>query len=388
MDDINGPNDATGCVELKNLHRAELLQKTPAAVYLILERRNLMPTYRDLTEHLYAAKRGSMGAWKCSQLYRSIYIRGYERAFKANNVSIYLTKEEKKSTLGKAAGSIIQVCFVDRIKDPTYMPPNIYTDGKVLNFHKGSGCHAHPDGCAELGKLPKGVYGQIYDNFPFVFADKSVLPVDVLKLLEKKNAMSENIEMSAMINTGDKSGFAAAEIIRDFKEQFQAKGINIFYAQTNFSYYKCNKALELIKQCKWIHEWHQWFEYADIDVVGNSYTPTIGGLEVEYPQKLLTLHDECQSGNTRSIARYLAYYSGQKKWEGCGNVAGATERHKKEYPNCKCKADNHRVFCGAAPVANRRFDIDSVLTLEGCSERRAYCSSKSCRPPTVPEDRP
>merc|ERR1719436_344021 len=115
-----------------------------------------------------------------------------------------------------------------------------------------------------------------------------------MKLLVRKNAMKENIEMAAMINTGDKTGFSAAFTVANFKKQFQAKGINIFYAQANFTFHtKSGKTYETL------NEWHHWFEYADIDVVGKHYTPTINGNKVEYPQRYLDLHDKCQSGDTK-----------------------------------------------------------------------------------------
>lgn len=362
------------CVELNNKKRKDILSltKAPPQVQILLERRNAIEEYHALAETLYQTKQGTNGAWKCSHLYRGMYIRGHEQAFKAKNVSIYITKDNKK-VLKSNVGSTKQVCFVDRIVEPAYMPPDIYNDGKKqLWFKKGSECMTQRTACDQLGKLPEGVYGQIYDNFPHFLADKSTMPVDLLKFLEKKNAMHENVEMAARLNLGFQTGFNAAQIVENFKKQFRVKGIALFYSQMNFT------------QDEWHHEWHHWFEYADIDVVGEAYKPNINGVATEYPRLLLKWSEECKNGDTRNFAKYLALYSGQEYWGSCGDVAAAEERERSVYPDCKCKDKDHSVYCGDKFVADRKFDIKSVLSTEGCGKRRAYCSSKPCLMPTWP----
>lgn len=369
--------DDAACVELKNLKREELLLKTPGDVYLTLERRNLMNEYRDLTGALYGAKKGTLGVWKCSELYRSMYINDYDRTFMAKNVSIYLTRA------GKTLGSKIQVCFVDRERQPGYVPPNVYTDGKVLKFKKGEGCGEStghkPGPCDKLGILPEGVYGQVYDNFPTLRADKTGLPVDLMRFLERKGAMRENVDMAAMINTGDKTGFTAAKIVEDFKPRFKAKGIRIFYAQLDLPYVIPEG---LFSSEKAGVEWHHWLEYADMGVVGADYRPTVQGEEVEYPGKPLRMYKICMEGDAKLFGAALALETGQKRWGGCGDVAGATAREKAAYPECKCKSEDDKVFCGETKVASRKFNMDSVLSIAGCDKRRAYCSLKPCRPPS------
>lgn len=312
----------------------------PANAYLTIERNELGNEYLELMNSLLAAKRGTLGALKCSELYRSIYVRGYEDMFMAKNVAVYLTKEA-----GLAQGpSKIQVCFVDRAREPSYMPPSIYTDGKRMY------------GSAD--DLPDGVFGQICDGFPTLYADTTHLPVDLLKLLQRKGAMAENVDLLAMVNTADQTGFSTAQIVDGFKARFLAKEIKVFYVQKN----SVSSGT-----------WHHWIEYADVGVAGEGYRPAD-----EYPNYYLFMGEQCSSGDARALQAHIRAFA--KGGGSCQKVAGAVGRTAKEYPECKCQDTGHAVFCGGEEVAARKFNVESVLSLRACGEDTAYCSSKACRP--------
>merc|ERR1719203_1736134 len=103
--------------------------------------------------------------------------------------------------------------------------------------------------------------------------------------------------MGAMVNTGDRTGLTAAQIVADFKGRFRRKGVNIFYAQKVFRGNGHDP------------EWHHWFEYADIDVVGEAYVPTYAdGKKLEYPQGYLDVYNECKNGDTTKLAKYIAKF--------------------------------------------------------------------------------
>jgi len=364
LDGKSDPLKDRGCVRLENFDREKLLTTTPPDVYLTLERRDLMNDYGALTDTLYNAKKGTAGAWKSSALSRALHIRGHDGALAARNVSMYLTKT------GNAVGSTIKLCFVDRAIEPTYVVPDVYNDDHVLKFAKGTACLMNPIACEELGRLPEGVWGQVYDDRKFE-SDVMRLPVGLLKFLDKKGLLLENMKMGAMINTGDRTGFTAAQIVADFKAKFRNKGVKIFYVQKRFG----SSGTE--------PEWHHWFEYADIDVVGEGYEPTSSnGNKLEYPQGHLDVYNACRNGDTKGLAMHIAKFAGQKKWGGCGDVAGAIGRQNFAHPRCKCKNEDDKVYCGDQFVASRKFDRDSILSLAGCTERSAYCSAKPCLPPS------
>lgn len=363
-DVTEGTND--GCVKVDNSDRAKLVSQIPPDVYVMLEKRDLTQEYYDLANSLHDAKKGTLGAWKSSSLYRTMYIRGYEEAFKAKHVSMYLTKTAENM------GSIIKVCFVDRLEQPDYMPPDIYNDELEFQFTKGPVCKQFPHNCKPLSQYPKGVYRQVYDGYPDVKSDKMLMPVDFLKFMEKKDLVLENMDMAAMINSGVRTGFSAAQVVASFKQKFFAKGVKIFY---------CQKAYQSDAQI----EWHHWFEYADVEEVGEDYIPTINGEGVEYPQKFLTMYNECKNGDTKNLTSYIATHAGQKTWGECRDVGGATARTYSPFPKCKCKAEDAVVFCGDRAVATRKFDIVKVLSLAACQKRLSYCSVRACLPP---DDRP
>merc|ERR1711920_83881 len=129
-----------------------------------------------------------------------------------------------------------------------------------------------------------------YDNYADVKADKMHLPVDLVKLLERKDLLLENMDMAAMINTGDGTGFDAARVIADFKKKFEAKGVKIFYVQ---KLYKGDAKFPWKNE----REWHHWFEYVDMDVVRKDYTP-----KDEYPQVYLDMYNQCKNGDTKPLA--------------------------------------------------------------------------------------
>lgn len=360
-----------GCVTLENTNRRKLLTTTPPEVYLILERRGLAAEYTALAELLYTARKGTMGVWKCSELARAIYIRGYDETFRASGVPLYLTK-----TPATGGGSTVKLCFVDRALEPDYVPPSVYREGARLKFPKGAVCKANPKQCEDLGKLAEGVYGQVLDDHADLSSDKFTLPVGLLKLLERKGLLNEHMEMAALINTGDRSGFSAAKVVADFKEAFRGKGVSIFFAQKKFKAPTSRFGMPSSTP----PEWHQWLGYAELGVAWERYTPSSGGYSIEYPQRLLDLYGECKEGNATGLAREVAAQAHQLRWGGCGDVAGAVDRRNAEPPKCKCRHPTAMVFCGDRFAAPRKFDRDSVLSLRGCGERAAYCSSKPCVP--------
>jgi len=359
-----------GCLALKNLNKKEVLTGQPPAITLVLERRGLEEEYKALVDDLFRTNTGSLGAWKCSALYRAMYVRGHEEKFAEKGVAVYITKSQREAAgaaiMEGEIGSKVQVCFVDRKLEPTFMPPDVYTDGKgTLTFKEGQACSTL--NCDRV--LKPGVYGVIADNFDHVRADKSTMPVDLLKFLEKKGALMENVEMAALINIGAKTGFTAAQVVDSFREKFLAKGVNVFYCQKSF------------KQGSWV-EWHFWFEYVDVEVVGEGYKPTD-----RYPSKVIELYNECKAGNPKRFTKHLTLMSGQKKWGQfgkCNFVAAAGDREGEKYPDCKCQHANARVFCGDQFAAGRKFNIEAVLASDMCKDDKPYCSIKPCELPVEP----
>lgn len=356
-----------GCLELKNFNKKEVLTQQPPAITLILERRELEEEYQALVDDLFRTNTGSLGAWKCSALYRAMYVRGHEAKFQEKGVSVYITKAAAGGIKAGEILSKIHVCLVDRQLEPIFMPPDLYTDGKsVLHFKEGQACSTL--NCDRA--LKPGVYGLIADNFEHVRADKSTMPVDLLKFLESKGAMMDNVEMAALINVGAKTGFTAAQVIDTFREKFLAKGVNVFYCQ------------KLFKEGSWA-EWHMWFEYVDVEVAGKDYRPPD-----RFPSKVISLYNECKAGNTLQLRKHLTLMSGEKKWGQpgtCGHVAAAGNRENEKYPACKCQHPNARVFCGDKFAAGRKFDITKVLELDICNDdNRPYCSMKPCELPVEP----
>merc|ERR1719401_1203515 len=63
--------------------------------------------YRFVLDALLLAKKGTLGAWKASALYRTMYIGGHEAAFEKKGLGLVLSKK------GKTVGSLLELCFVD-----------------------------------------------------------------------------------------------------------------------------------------------------------------------------------------------------------------------------------------------------------------------------------
>merc|ERR1719444_413471 len=95
--------------------------------------------------------------------------------------------------------SELMLCFIDRTKAPKGTMANVYRDAR--------------------GKS-SGVFVVPYKDF--LIADKSTMPVDLLKLLESKDLMKEHIDMAGFINIGErKSPLAVAEVVQKFKPMFE-----------------------------------------------------------------------------------------------------------------------------------------------------------------------
>lgn len=263
---------------------------------------------------------------------------------------------------------------------------NRYSIGKVLKFNKGKGCKAHPSLCSKLGVLPKGVYGQVFGGKRVLQTDSALMPVELVKLFSEKHVLDDYKDMVLLINAinvGESAALAAAQIIEDFKERFHTKGVNVFFATVGFDWECCFAG---VLGCKTCTEWHYWIEYANIADVGEDYRPMLSYIHAEYDKRFLTMADECKIGNSYNLVKYVAQLAGQKSWKDCGGVAGAIGRMKTDFPGCKCKGKNEKVFCGGnkKAVAKRKFNINSVLSLEGCSKKGVYCSSHPCLPPDAP----
>jgi hypothetical protein len=132
-----------------------------------------------------------------------------------------------------------------------------------------------------------------------------------------------------------------------------------------------------------------WFEYADLSVTGDAYTPKLGGegelqIETAYPMARVHAFKQCMEGDSTAVAQAVFDIFNPAAFQGirgdCLDVAGAVRRESKGYPNCKCQEDS-KVYCGNKLVAERKFDISSVFSISGCAKKTAYCAKRPCMIP-------
>jgi len=194
----------------------------PSDVYTLMLASETMEEYKNLISALVLAKRGTMNVLKCSALYRTMYIGGHEEAFRKKDMSIFLTKQDKDGPFAALRKSLIQICFV---KGAAAKPPeHIYHDAREIEV-KG-------EQLTRTKTFPEGAVGQPYTDVegkPLILADKSTMPVDVLKMLEAKDAMMLHMDMASLINFRKFSPAHTAEIVKQFEDRFTAKQLGVVF---------------------------------------------------------------------------------------------------------------------------------------------------------------
>mmetsp|Transcript_95351 Transcript_95351/g.213278 ORF Transcript_95351/g.213278 Transcript_95351/m.213278 type:complete len:415 (+) Transcript_95351:75-1319(+) len=362
---------------LKKWSHGKLLSDIPGELYYILQKQGLLIQYQNLIKDIQVAGKGRFGNWKSSEISRALYVGGHEDAFKSKDVSVYLTKRADES-----GASTLKLYFVDRTVQPTYIPDNIYDDAGT-NF-------VSSDGQNEV--MPHGVLAQSYGTNKIakriIKASKSNLEVSILKLLEKKDAMSVYVEFAAHVNSvgiNQLSNMEVAMAVRDYEESFRSKGIKLFFCQYKEQIEStwCDPVCDPV--------WHMWFEYADLDVAP-SYTPAAA-----YPVIKISHYEMCMNGRASPFVEDLATKS-RSPSDLCREVFGARYRNMgTNGGSCKCMAENEVVFCGSTvPVASRKFSHTAVMkqcqsrrnARKGAMDKVPYCAPKACRPTSVIDDEP
>jgi len=300
-------------------------------------------------------------------------------------VSLFITKKA-----GEVGGSNIQLCVVDRTREPKFFPPDIYNPGKSVPFpaafQTSDGCNVDPALCGALrrylGRLPEGVYGQSFEGHR-VESDKVLMPAELTKFLDGKDAVGLNMDMAALINTGERTSIDAAMVVRSFKSKFLAKGVRVSLATKSLAWQTCaERFVGTGKTCK-VHDGYvEWIEYADADVVGEDYAPGERG-SWEYSPAVVDAYEGCMDGDMSPLK---ASADDRLSWPrfktSCKKIPGADRRDSKKFPNCKCENDGARVHCGREAVGGRKFDASALhSSVEACRTEGMYCSVRPCLAP-------
>jgi len=147
------------------------------------------------------------------------------------------------------------VCFVKRAYAAP--PAHVYHDAKTITVQGNVFKYTK--------SFPEGVVGQAYsckqEEGRFVLADESNVPVDLLKMLDARDASVLHADMAALINAHKWDPYYAASIVGQFQEEFLQKGIRLSLVE-----HKMEKLDELsfegvqipVMECLF------WFKYIDI----------------------------------------------------------------------------------------------------------------------------
>jgi hypothetical protein len=441
-----------GCAQLQSTDKEAIVNKIPGSVQDILETKGLDDEYKNLFNDLLVSTKGRVNNWQGSSLYRTMVLHDHVSIFARKNVSLFLTKEDSLSFAIYSIIKLClvdrsqQATYVpaDIYTDGAALEVGI---GRQHVFPKGVvGVDFEGDLDGDVSSMPVSVMrllqehslllenmqmaakintaekdsfyaARVAEQYQDVFRAKGVglffcgfnsKPVATLSW-----SSSGCPEGSAKITSEEEcKGFAGVVATSYLGSESKSSSPSGCYRQSGKALYNqhptgsksqsasliCKRFLN-IQQSNALGKGHYgqfgtpsfryWFEYADLSVTGDAYTPKLGGegelqIETAYPMARVHAFKQCMEGDSTAVAQAVFDIFNTGIFEGirgdCLDVAGAVRRESKGYPNCKCQEDS-KVYCGNKLVAERKFDISSVFSISGCAKKTAYCAKRPCMIP-------
>lgn len=325
-------------------------------VEAFMRERGLLDAYGDVKKAIANAEKGAFKSWKDWAMDREMFSTG-SGPFSEKHVDLFLTKRHRAFRR-----ALFKVCFVDEGSDP----------GEAVRRSKFRDGHYVTTTCHGTVKwMPEGVGArQLYSG-----RHRNRLPTDVYKILYKRGALDLYMEYSNNLLARPKrpfwSRYHVSEnrwdilILETYKKRFAEKDVGIYLNRR-------------VSQCRdsegnYRTYVYWWIEFTDQTVVGRNYNSGtnyyIDGGMVKWVMCNGTPY-------VVKIATEAGFQDKIPKW-GCEQAAGALQQRFTDYPSCKCWGQREKLYCGNDIVAERKFNLDSIMQQKSqCMRGTMYCSTK------------
>jgi len=188
------------------------------------------------------------------------------------------------------------------------------------------------------------------------------IPVDILKLLDAKDALLLHMNFAAEANVKGHKWFQTVVTLYNYQEQFRAKGIGVFFCSSNPSSSTCKP--------------HRWLEYVDLNVAP-SYVPVHSYTTDDVPA-----YEACMKGNAsawyavkakKAMTKIAKAAQSQTRFKCADFVDGSTSRDTRDDPNallqCKCPGEDEVLFCGTQQIEGRKFSVAQIQSRCGMLQK-------------------